>query len=153
MRVKTAHVHPATCNLAHWLTRHGSPTIYRCFALPELLYRWRHQSEIFWMLVVYCASPDTLVSYRQIWTTNVELSILLGENWLDSNRMASCDTDMWYTVKPVVGWGTSLQAGRSRVRLHDGVIQIIHLNGPEVNSDANINEYHEYFLGVKVAGE
>jgi hypothetical protein len=49
MRVKTDHVHPATCNLAHWLTRLGSPTIYRCFALPQLLYRWRHQSGIFWI--------------------------------------------------------------------------------------------------------
>jgi hypothetical protein len=47
--VKTAHVHTATCNFAHWLTRHGSPTIYRCFALPQLLYRWRHQSGIFWI--------------------------------------------------------------------------------------------------------
>jgi hypothetical protein len=44
MRVKTVHVHPAMCNLAHWLTRHGSPTIHRCFELPQLLYRWRHQS-------------------------------------------------------------------------------------------------------------
>jgi hypothetical protein len=44
---KLAHVHSATCNLAHWPTRHGSPTIYRCFALPQLLYRWRHQSGIF----------------------------------------------------------------------------------------------------------
>jgi hypothetical protein len=46
-RVKTAHFHPATCNLAHWLTRHGSPTIYRCFELPQFLYRWRHQFGIF----------------------------------------------------------------------------------------------------------
>jgi hypothetical protein len=48
-RVKTFHVHPATCNLTHWLTRHGSPTINRCFALPQLLYRWRHQSGKFWI--------------------------------------------------------------------------------------------------------
>jgi hypothetical protein len=48
-RVKTAHVLSATCNLAHWLARHGSPTIYRCFKLPQLLYRWRHQSGIFWI--------------------------------------------------------------------------------------------------------
>jgi len=48
-RVKTARVHPARCNLAHWLTRHGSPTIYRCFVLPQLLYRWRHQSRKFWI--------------------------------------------------------------------------------------------------------
>jgi hypothetical protein len=52
-RVKTAHVHPATCNLTHWLTRCDSPTVYWCFALPQLLYRWRHQSRIFWMVVVY----------------------------------------------------------------------------------------------------
>jgi hypothetical protein len=35
------------CNLAHWLTRHGSPTIYQCFTLLQLLYRWRHKSRIF----------------------------------------------------------------------------------------------------------
>jgi hypothetical protein len=40
IRVKNAHVHPATCNLVHWLTRHY-------FALPQLLYRWWHQSRIF----------------------------------------------------------------------------------------------------------
>jgi hypothetical protein len=45
--VKTTHFHPATCNFAYWLTRYGSPTIYRCFTLPQLLYRWRHQSGIF----------------------------------------------------------------------------------------------------------
>jgi hypothetical protein len=50
----TAHVHPATCNLAHWLTRHGSPTIYKCFALPQMLYRWRHQSRMF------CIPPRTM---------------------------------------------------------------------------------------------
>jgi hypothetical protein len=48
-RVKTAQVHPSTCNSAHWLNRHGSPTIYWCFVLPQLLYRWRHQSGIFWI--------------------------------------------------------------------------------------------------------
>jgi hypothetical protein len=48
-RVKTAHFSPAMCNLAHWLIRHGSPTIHRCFALPQLLYRWRHQSEKIWI--------------------------------------------------------------------------------------------------------
>jgi hypothetical protein len=35
--------------MAHWLTRHGSPTIYRCLALKQLLYRWRNQSGILWM--------------------------------------------------------------------------------------------------------
>jgi len=49
MRVKTAHVHPAMCNLAHCLTRCSSPTIYWCCALPQLLYRWQHQSGKFWM--------------------------------------------------------------------------------------------------------
>jgi hypothetical protein len=42
MCVKTDHVHPATCSLVHWLTRHGSPTIHWCFALPQLLDRSRH---------------------------------------------------------------------------------------------------------------
>jgi len=48
-RVKTVHIHLAMCNLAHWLTRHGNPTIYWCFTLPRLLYRWQHQSGKFWI--------------------------------------------------------------------------------------------------------
>jgi hypothetical protein len=55
--MKTAHFHPATCNLAHWLSIHGSPTIHRCFTLPQLLYRWRHQSGIFWIVVLYLPKP------------------------------------------------------------------------------------------------
>jgi hypothetical protein len=47
--LKTDHFHPATCNLAHWLIRHGSPTIYWCFALTQLLYKWRYQSGILCM--------------------------------------------------------------------------------------------------------
>jgi hypothetical protein len=35
--------------LANWLIRHGSPTIYRCYALAQLLYKWRHQPVIFWV--------------------------------------------------------------------------------------------------------
>jgi hypothetical protein len=62
-RVKTSHVHPATCNLAHWLTTHGSPTIYRCFALPKLLYRWRHHSDIFW--IHWSVTPCSLVLTRE----------------------------------------------------------------------------------------
>ena len=46
---ETVHFHPTRCNLAHLLTRHGSPTIYRCFALPQLLYRWRDEPPKFWM--------------------------------------------------------------------------------------------------------
>jgi hypothetical protein len=49
MCVKTSHLHPATCYMVHWLTRHCSPTIYRCFALPQVLCRWRHQFGIFWV--------------------------------------------------------------------------------------------------------
>jgi len=30
----------------------------------------------------------------------------------------------------------------------DGLIEIIHWNSPEVESDANENEYHEHFLGA-----
>jgi hypothetical protein len=58
-RVKTAHVHPATCNLGHCLTRHGSPIIYRCFAVPQLVYRWRHQCERFWILPRTTTAADT----------------------------------------------------------------------------------------------
>jgi hypothetical protein len=29
--------------------KHVSHTVYRCFALPQLLYRWRYQSGIFFM--------------------------------------------------------------------------------------------------------
>jgi len=41
-RVKTSHFQPVMCNLANWLIKRGSPTVYRCFALPQLLYRWQH---------------------------------------------------------------------------------------------------------------
>jgi hypothetical protein len=68
MRVKTTYVHPATCNLAQWLTIHGSPTIYRCFALPQLLYRWRHQSRIFWI-------PPRILTVRN-WLTRFYYSTL-----------------------------------------------------------------------------
>ena len=47
--LKTVHFHPAVCNLGHWLTRNGSPTTYRCFALAQMLYRWPHQSGKFWI--------------------------------------------------------------------------------------------------------
>jgi len=56
-----------------------------------------------------------------------------------------------------VGWGTALQAGRSRVRFPlvslEFVIDIIlqpHY-GPGVDSAPNRNEYQEYCLGLKAA--
>jgi hypothetical protein len=54
--VKIAHFHPATCNMAHWLTKYGSSTIYTCFELPQLLYRWGHQPGILWIhtRIAYC---------------------------------------------------------------------------------------------------
>jgi len=48
-----------------------------------------------------------------------------------------------------VGWGTALQAGRSRVRFP---MVSLPQYGPGVDSASNRNEYQEYFLGVKVAG-
>ena len=57
-----------------------------------------------------------------------------------------------------VGWGTALQAGRSRVRFPlvslEFVIDIIlqpHY-GPGVDSASIRNEYQECFLGVKATG-
>jgi hypothetical protein len=49
---ENCNVHTATCNLTHWLTRHGSPTNYRSLVIPQLLYRWRHQSLILWIPLV-----------------------------------------------------------------------------------------------------
>jgi hypothetical protein len=74
--VKTAHVHPATCNLAHWLTRHASPTIYRCFALPQLLYRWQHQSGIFSIppRIWYRWLQDILYFSNETWTSHLSIS-------------------------------------------------------------------------------
>jgi len=46
---KPAHVILPMLNLACWLTKHGSPTIYRCFTLPQLLYRWWHEYGKFWI--------------------------------------------------------------------------------------------------------
>ena len=48
-----------------------------------------------------------------------------------------------------VGWGTALQAGRSRVRFP---MVSLWPYGPWVDSASNRNEYQEYFLGVKAAG-
>jgi hypothetical protein len=44
------------------------------------------------------------------------------------------------------GWGTALQAGRSRVRFPVVLLEF------RVDSASNRNEYQEYFLGIKVAG-
>jgi hypothetical protein len=74
---KTAHVHPATCNLAHWLTRHGSPTIYRCFAVPQLLYRKRHQSEIFWIYPRKASDTNSEYARRRQELVSESASILL----------------------------------------------------------------------------
>jgi len=59
----------------------------------------------------------------------------------------------------VDGWGTALQAGRSRVRFPavsleffiDIILPPPHY-GPGVDSASNRNEYQEYFLAVKAAG-
>jgi hypothetical protein len=88
---RTAHVHSASCNLAHWLTRHGSPTIYRCFALPQLLYRWRHQSGIFLIL------PRIIT---ELWLWSVQ-SLFCAENvgtiLLDSAANLVPDCMAWYS--------------------------------------------------------
>jgi hypothetical protein len=49
-----------------------------------------------------------------------------------------------------VGWGTELQAGRSRVRF--AMVSLQFFNDPVVDSASNRNEYQEYLLGVKAAG-
>ena len=52
----------------------------------------------------------------------------------------------------------ALQAGRSQVRFHMVSLEFfIDISfrphyGPGVDSTSNINEYQEYFLGVKAAG-
>ena len=60
-----------------------------------------------------------------------------------------------------VGWGTALQAGRSRGRLPMVSLQFFwpHYGpgvdshyGPGVDSASNRNEHQEYFLLVKAAG-
>jgi hypothetical protein len=57
------------------------------------------------------------------------------------------------------GWGTALQTGRSRDRFPmvslEFFIYIIlpAIHGPGVDPGSNRNEYQEYFLGVKAAGE
>jgi len=48
-RVETAHAILPAGYLARWLAKHGSATIYLCFALPQLLYIWRHQYGKFWI--------------------------------------------------------------------------------------------------------
>jgi len=51
-----------------------------------------------------------------------------------------------------VGWGTALQAGRSRVRFPMVSLDFFHWHGPGVDSAFNRNEYQEYYLEVKAAG-
>jgi hypothetical protein len=89
MLVKTAHLHSATCNLAQWLTIYYSPTIYPCFALPQLLYRRRYQSEyigyaivninfvIYWSQIIFRAArvkhyhePESEKERSQQWAQN-----------------------------------------------------------------------------------
>jgi hypothetical protein len=79
-RVETAHVHPAMCNLAHWLTRHGSPTIYRCFALLQLLHRWRHQSGKFWIPpLIFLSITATCFGYVN--AVIIRLYIIIKIKW------------------------------------------------------------------------
>jgi hypothetical protein len=81
-RVKTAHFHSATCNLARWLTRHSIPNIYRCSTLPQLLYIWCHQSGIFWILPrMFLASHITLCGFNRRMnrlTDNLETCFLVA---------------------------------------------------------------------------
>ena len=46
-----------------------------------------------------------------------------------------------------VGWGTALQAVRSRVQFPMASLCFGPHNGPGVDSASNTNEYQEYFLG------
>ena len=69
MRVKTAHVILPTWNLAHWLTKHGSPTVYQCFVLPQLLYRWRHQYRKFLINPCIVASDGVLCQMVYMYST------------------------------------------------------------------------------------
>ena len=62
----------------------------------------------------------------------------------------------WAARVGAIGWGTALQAGRSRVRFPMVSIEFfidifisVALFGPGVDSDSNRNEYQEYFSGGK----
>jgi hypothetical protein len=61
---------PASTQLrATWHTDSiGSPTIYRCFALPQLLYRWWHHSGIFWI-------PLRTINWCCMWHASVRTSM------------------------------------------------------------------------------
>jgi hypothetical protein len=83
MRVKTAHIHPATCNLAQWLTRHASPTIYWCFALPQLLCRWLHQSGKFWI-------PPRTKMHAEVMVT-----VFLERSPNNKTKLRECDCRTW----------------------------------------------------------
>jgi hypothetical protein len=48
---------------------HSLACLVQCFALPQLLYRWRHQSGIFWI------SPRPAENYPKIPTTDVPLAV------------------------------------------------------------------------------
>jgi hypothetical protein len=65
------------------------------------------------------------------------------------------EENLWYTENgarcSVVGWGTMLQAGRSRVRvpMRWNFLSFQPHYGPEVDSASNRNECQEPFWGVK----
>jgi len=90
-RVKTAHVIRPTWYLARWLAKHGSPTIYWCFTLPQLLYRWWHQYKKFWINPCTCiVNKDKSLncsSYNTIkwipWLLHCRPSLFLYFNTVD----------------------------------------------------------------------
>jgi hypothetical protein len=54
-------------------------------------------------------------------------------------------------IRGAVGWGSALQAKRSRVRF-PMVSEFFIDCGPGVDSRTDRNEYREYLLGVKAVG-
>jgi hypothetical protein len=49
---KNQHAHPAAWYFVYWLIRYASTIIYRCIALLQLMYRWRHQTRKLWIPLV-----------------------------------------------------------------------------------------------------
>jgi len=55
-----------------------TPTIYRCFTLPQLLYRWWHQSQKFWI-------PPCKLSHTLLFADDT-IILVTSANFIELNR-------------------------------------------------------------------
>ena len=115
----------------------------------ELRQEYKHEVKIFSTVILHfinsVRSAITSFAVRLRKTENLCYDLSIVITYLAALYV-------WVGIRGgAVGWGTALQAGRSRVR-----IPMMSSFWPQydhgVDSASNRNEYQEYFLGVKAAG-